>query len=55
METDQQRLEELMTSLIPVVEDLHTYVASQAFSIHTSEVTGDPRHFGRLYELSSFD
>ena len=26
METDQARLEELMTSLIPVVEDLHTYV-----------------------------
>jgi adenylate cyclase len=26
METDQSRLEELMTSLIPVVEDIHTYV-----------------------------
>ncbi|HET6562977.1 MAG TPA: adenylate/guanylate cyclase domain-containing protein, partial [Marmoricola sp.] len=26
METDQSRLEELMTSLIPVVEDLHAYV-----------------------------
>jgi adenylate cyclase len=26
METDQSRLEELMTSLVPVVEDLHTYV-----------------------------
>ncbi len=26
METDQTRLEELMTSLVPVVEDLHTYV-----------------------------